>query len=597
MLNESLLQEIIKKRPRKSTVDTGRLLGERLRFHTDAIVDNQYTSGYYSKYLKYVFSFIEDEVKRERFKTFLNNPPLPTVEVSEKIWRKRDRIFNTSDFFEKIEFSRPELEEEAKDYLDSINFEEFFKDLNEYRKTSPNSFWVVDLPILERNEEGNIIGFTGQLEPYPYIIDINYVIDYLDTPNGLKHLIYKCDDKIVAIDKMNYFVIPLDEDGEPNYSQMIVSEHSTGKCPAGQLSNQSLLKQDYQVKGNLVVNQLSALDTFLFTKISKKYLDSYMFPIIQKVEEACDYRDMDGNECTGGTVYYERWCPDDSYEGGGYNEKREKECPTCKANKIIGAGSVVITPAPDGEIPIINDAVKFVTPQVDYLDYAKETIKEFEDSIIANSVGVLSDQNKQQNELQVQAGFEDRRDILLDETKEMSRLRSEIISCIMTYCYGDTFIKTVTNYGTEYYLATIVELEERKKLAIDNGASQSELMQLQQRLIETEHRNNPTLIERLKMLLHLEPFPLMSIEKANNILQNGNISVEYLEKKILFDKLVRKFEREQGAITEFISDAPFEDRIDLIDKILNEYLNEERRNDVREQGPETGTPVPSQREV
>ena len=97
LLNVKNVEEIVKKKPHKEIVDEGILIGERLRFHTDSIVERTWTSRYYKWFIRWVNSFIEDEVKRERFKQFLNNPPFPTVEIVERIWRKRDRIFNAAD--------------------------------------------------------------------------------------------------------------------------------------------------------------------------------------------------------------------------------------------------------------------------------------------------------------------------------------------------------------------------------------------------------------------------------------------------------------------------------------------------------------------
>ncbi len=587
LLSVKDVKEIAKKQPRREIIQQGILIAERLRFHTDAVVGKVYTSSYYKKYISYIESFIEDEVKRERFRTFLNNPPFPTVEITEKIWRKRDRIFNAADPYEKLEFNNPEIREDADAYLDSIMFNSTFKnELNEYRKTSPNSFWIVDA----KEEQ------TTTPEPYCYIVDIENVIDYIDTPKGLQWVIYKdCKNisedypngRIIGIDSEKYISVKLDENEKPLWETATEVFHNLEKTPAGQLSTQPLRKQDYQVKSNIIVNQLSNLDTFLFTKISKRYLDSYMFPIIEKIEEECNYRDSDGTECEGGYLYSQRWCPSDDsnqYPDGGYYEHDSKECPDCKARRVIGAGTVITKAAPDSETPLVADAVKFVTPPVDYLNYSKETMQEYEETIVKNTIGQITIPREALNELQVESAYEDRKDVLLDEAKEMAKVKKDIVSCIMSFKYGDRFINSTVSFGREFYLYSVADLEERKKLLIENGASQLELMQLQEKIIATEYMTNPSIQNRLLMLLNLEPYPLLNIEKANNLLSNGILTKEDFEKKIKFDKLVRRFEREQGNITEFVIDAPFDRRIELIDDILNGYLNEEREStvDVRE---------------
>jgi len=406
-------------KPRKEIIHQGILIANRLRFHTDSVVDKVYTSSYYNTYIKYVESFIEDEVKRERFKTFLNNPPFPTVEITEKIWRKRDRIFNAADPYEKLEFNDPEIQEDAKAYLDSIKFDSSFQDeLNQYRKTSPNSFWVVDA----KDEQ------TTSPEPYFYIVDIDNVIDYIDNPNGLIHVLYTDTlniteeypyGRLIGIDSEKYIVCALEKGGTPRYETYTEIIHGLNKTPAGQLSTQPLRKQDYQVKTNIIVNQLSNLDSYLFAKISKRYLDSYMFPIIEKIEEECNYRDEDGQQCEGGYIYNEVWLDDSSYAEGGYTKHSQKECPDCKARRIIGAGTVITKAAPDSETPLVSDAVKFVTPDVSYLEYSKETMQEYEESIVKNTIGQITIPREALNELQVESGYEDRKDVLLDEAKEI----------------------------------------------------------------------------------------------------------------------------------------------------------------------------------
>lgn len=58
--------------------------------------------------------------------------------------------------------------------------------------------------------------------------------------------------------------------------------------------------------------------------------------------------------------------------------------------------------------------------------------------------------------------------------------------------YGGLFVSAKVNYGTEFYLSNATELRERYKVAKESGASEAELDALQNQIIETEYRNNPT---------------------------------------------------------------------------------------------------------
>ena len=91
-------------------------------------------------------------------------------------------------------------------------------------------------------------------------------------------------------------------------------------------------------------------------------------------------------------------------------------------------------------------------------------------------------------------------------------------------------------------------------------------------MIETKYKNDTTQIQRNKLLLHLEPLPTRSIEDMIEINKNFTLSEDVVNKKINFNSLIKRFEREYGSIEKYRQDSTFETRINNIQQILNNYL-------------------------
>ncbi len=61
------------------------------------------------------------------------------------------------------------------------------------------------------------------------------------------------------------------------------------------------------------------------------------------------------------------------------------------------------------------------------------------------------------------------------------------------YRYREDFLGADVNLGTEFFLKTVEDLENEYKIARENGASIAELQAIRKQLIQTRHKNNPTL--------------------------------------------------------------------------------------------------------
>lgn len=525
-------------------------------------------------------TFLNEDTKASRFNTFLENSPLPTNETTQKMWRKLGRVWGAQNPFRRYDFKTLELRDDYQDYLEAVKIERFMqKEVWSHFQTSPNDFVVIDLPSFKVDDEGNRLQSTEKPEPKPCIVGIHSVIDYLNSADKTEYIIYEIEGAYITIDDISYKVTPL-KDGDPVFDQTIEIRHDLGFAPCFQISRIKQRKNDNNLKMNPVTASLSELDMLLFTKISKRYLGTYMWPIIQKLKEGCDYRDpQSDNECVGGLIsgYLDA---DDGSQGEYY----ERQCPSCAKNKLVGPGTVMeldlVVPGTDTLIDL-EDVVKFITPDHEFLKYTDDAMFDKESEIIANVVGTTQESNndKAKNEKQVESQFEDRKEILIEIAKDMAVLEKEITSTMAIFRYRDSFLGCEVSNGTEFFLQTVGQLQERLKVAMESGASQTEIMELKTRMIQTENMTNPDRAERQRILLSIEPAPSLEIKDAKLLLPDHDFV-----KKLNFHNFVERFEREQGPINEFLPNASLAQRVNVIDKIINSYVKSTERSE-KEEGP------------
>ena len=140
--------------------------------------------------------------------------------------------------------------------------------------------------------------------------------------------------------------------------------------------------------------------------------------------------------------------------------------------------------------------------------------------------------------------------------------------------YGEQFVSAKINYGTDFYIFDVAELRERYKMAKESGSSESELDALQNQIIETEYRNNPTQRQRMLTLDELEPYRHLTRAEVIELWQKGVIPESTMKIKLNFADYVRRFERENTNILEFGTQIPFAKKIDTINQTFALYASE-----------------------
>lgn len=563
------IKQILQKPTKRQVIQKAVNMQRRLRFHTEtnvAISDiNQPTAIF--------LDWVRQLLPKDKFNTFLHlfKFPLPTPAVVEDVYRELERVFYSRNSSSSYQFTDSELAEDWSQYKkNNLNEPEVWKTTGWKRmQVSPNSILVVDLPQVQT---------SLRPEPYFYWLEIDAVIDYqtfrLDE-NQFEWLIFKQPEHRIAVfDDTSIRVYQLNEKNE---IQSLISEakHDLGYCPARFFWSTQFNEKNKDLKKNPITKELSNLDWYLFFSISKQHLDLYApYPIYSAYEADCNFENNEtGDYCDGGFLRNAK---------GEYkilNDGTVEKCPCCSEKRIAGPGSFLEVPIPNQSegVADMRNPVQITTIDKDSLDYNVNECARLKNEIVISVVGSGGTVSEKEaiNETQVTANFESKTSVLnaLKTNFELAQKFVEDTVCKLRY--GDAFISSSVNWGTEFYVFTVTELYSKYKQAKENGASNSELDAISQQILEVEYRNNPLVLQRMLILKQLEPYPHKTLDEVLKLYEKKLINEELVKLKINFSTLVEKFERENINIIEFASNKTLREKIDIINNKLLEYISED----------------------
>lgn len=541
----------------------------RIRFHAETAL-TPYIMQPVTDFLSYVSNLLPAD-KFKMFKTLFRYP-VKTNEVTGICFDKLSRIFDGRNPAFNYQFMTSEQRDDWEYYRQEVLKEpEVWSTTGwEYFKTEINSVLVVDLP----REQS-----PGDKYPAPYFywLKIEDVITYsADNRTGvMKWIIFRQDDeKIAVIDDERYRIF---KDEKGNIGELLVdSPHYLGYCPARFFWSEPLSLREPDVKASPLTDQLESLDWFLFYHLSKRNLDMYgSYPIYSGYEQSCDFTNGEnGDYCDGGFLKNKQ---------GFYKLDQAgllMRCPKCGDKRIVGVGSYVEIPIPDGDKqPDLRNPVQMLSVDRDSLDYNVSEEERLRTNIITAVVGTNEEITTRDalNEQQIKANFESQSTILNRVKKGFEEAQKFVDETVCRLRYGDLFVSAKVNYGTEFYLYDATQLRERYKIAKESGASEAELDALQNKIIETEYRNDPTQLQRMLVLAELEPYRHLSRPEVIELYGKQLITEPELRIKLNFANFVRRFERENTNVLEFGSQIPFSQKIDIITNKLYEYASENNR--------------------
>ncbi len=564
--------EITKNR-KSAELNRAKLHQLRIKFHTVKRVTT-FGSPYVSIPLTQWLSMVENILPHDKFVLFkaLFRYPVKTNEITDVCFDKLSRIFDGRNPAFNYQFANSEQRNDWENYRQTrLNEPEVWQTKGwEFFKTEINSVLVVDLPREQTSELP---------EPFFYWLPIDDVITYKANPTTgqMDFIVFRRRDKIVVLDDGFYRVWD-DKRKTGNIEGMpeIETPHDLGYCPARFFWNEPLSLEDPDVKASPLSGVLESLDWFEFFHISKRQLDLFgAYPILSGYEQSCDFSNAEnGDYCDGGFLRDKQ---------GHYKLDMSgllMRCPKCGNKRIIGAGSFVEIPVPNAESgqADLKNPVQMLTVDRNALDYNVAEEKRLREEIITAVVGqdeIVTDRDAF-NEQQVRANFESVTTVLNRVKKGFEAAQQWVDETVCRLRYGKYFLSAKINYGTEFYLYSPDELRNSYKTAKDAGASESELDVLQNRIIETEFRNDPTQLRRMLLLAELEPYRHLTRAEVVDLYGRNLISETDMRIKLNFSNFVRKFERENMNILEFGNAIAFDKKVSAILDAFARYAEEQK---------------------
>lgn len=575
-LDLNQIKQILQKPTKRTLIQKAVNMQRRLRFHTEtniAISDiNQPTTIF--------LDWVQGLLPKDKFNIFLQlfKYPLSTPAVVEDVYRELERVFYSRNSSSSYQFTDSELVEDWQLYKkNKLGEPEIWKTTGwREMQVSPNSILIVDLPVIQTSERP---------EPYFYWLEIDAVIDYKvkDKDNNLfEWLIFaQPENRVAVFDDTSIRVFQLNDKKEIQ-SLLTEANHNLGYCPARFFWSTQLNEKNRDLKKNPITKELSNLDWYLFFSISKQHLDLYApYPIYSAYEADCDFENNEtGDYCDGGFL---------RNINGEYkilNDGTIERCPVCGEKRIAGPGSFVEVPIPNQAegVTDMRNPIQITSIDRESLDYNVSECERLKNEIVISVVGTGGTVSEKEaiNETQVTANFESKTSVLNALKTNFEQAQKFIEDTVCKLRYGDAFISSSINWGTEFYVFTVTELYAKYKQAKDNGASDSELDAISQQILEVEYRNNPLVLQRMLILKQLEPYRHKTLQEVLNLYDKSLLNLDLVRLKINFSSYIDRFERENINIIEFASNRTMREKIDIITKKLLDYVKEDRVTTVTE---------------
>lgn len=547
----------------------------RIKFHTVKRI-TAFNSPYISIPLTQFLAMVENILPHDKFVLFktLFRYPIKTNEITAVCFDKLSRIFDGRNPAFNYQFVNAAQKDDWEQYRQTkLNEPAVWSTKGwEFFKSEINSVLIVDVAREQTTELP---------EPYFYWLRIDDVITYKADPTTgvMDFIVFRRRDEIVVLDDASYRVWDDEKHtGQIKGDPKVEAPHDLGYCPARFFWNESLSLEDPDVKASPLSGELESLDWFEFFHISKRQLDLFgAYPILSGYEQSCDFSNAEnGDYCDGGFLRDKQ---------GRYRLDMAGlllRCPKCGNKRIIGAGSFVEIPVPNEaeNQPDLRNPVQLLTVDRDALDYNVDEQKRLREEIITAVVGqdeIVTNRDAF-NEQQVQANFESVTTVLNRVKRGFEDAQTWVDETVCRLRYGNYFLSARINYGTEFYLYSPDELRQRYKAAKDAGMSESELDLLNNQILETEYRNDPTQLRRMQLLAELEPFRHLSRQEVSELYDKNLVSVEDLRIKLNFPNFVRRFERENTNILDFGAEIPYKRKIEIITGEFRKYAAEQNPN-------------------
>lgn len=567
-LELSQVREIIKRPKYKSQINNAINHEAKIRFHAETKTDSYVWTMAHNDFL----AWVKQLLPADKFNYFLQlfRYPLKTNALVADIFNEFEQIFAAKNAIFNWNFTSREYANDFEYYRTKVLKEQEIWRTEGFQalKTMINSIVVVDMPSES----------TNPAQPYFYFVPIENVVDVgftLAPPDTLDYVAFRIDSpdpekpRIAVYDDKYYRVMELDKS---EYIEIIKNPHSLGYCPAKFFYSNKMSQTDPITRESEISKALEDMNWYLFFHVSKKYLDLYApYPIYSAYQQDCDYKDDKGNVCSGGILINE--------EGQYVQEGNAiRKCPICSNKNLIGVGTFLEIPAPEAaDDADLRDPIQRLDAPIDSLKYNTEEVDRLRKEIFYNCAGEVVDNPNEQakNELQIQTKYESRKTILIRIKKNFDIIHKFVTDTICRLRYGNNFIDSTINYGTDYFLKTSDSYYETYRQAKTAGASDTELDIITDNRITIEYRDNHSKLDRIKLLIDLEPYQNRTTKELTELLRSAPqvVNEDLFIIKLNFSNFIARFEAENGDILEFGKLLKYDEKLQIINNQLKTYAN------------------------
>ena len=547
----------------------------RLKLHTKAITDKANFKQQHFDFLHWVSDDLGLDKEKQHTFNALFKPPFQTVELCESVFSVISSVFNAKNPFFKFNFNVDNLESDFEAYrAEKLKDFEYFqtRGINTLQN-NPSAYVVVDLPRTQESERP---------EPYFYFLNIDRVIDVLNTETTSRELkteyiIFEASETTVAaFDDEFYRIFSKDDQGNinTNEGQFIEIPHNLGYCPVKSFWH-NFEEENNIKKSNPITNSLTSLDFLLFFMIGKEHNNLYDFFSIWwtfQEQEGFDHDVYTTSELEEINEHYKETNP--AYLDNIITPEDNRK------KKLRGAGSIIEKPMPTDDMPDIGEPIGRMKSDVPLLEFINKDLALREDRIFfssvgKNNIGDVLNTGGNKTATEIKASFESRKKILMRVKANFEVIHKWTLDTIIKLRYVETsFISSVIDYGNEFFLFSLPELQKEYEHAKEAGMPESELILILEEMIGTKYRNNPDKREELKILLNIEPLPTKTSKEVFDLAQSNNITEIDFQIKINFPSFVKRFERENGSILTFGENQTFEIKINTINEAFKNYATE-----------------------
>lgn len=545
----------------RKQIDAARRAESQLRVFTEELsYDELFGENYWQDFATTVKTRLDQ--KTDRVLQFFRYP-LPVIQITDSILSDYLKVFDGKNRNFKINADRDISRLNA--WVSEINLEAWIEEsARKVYKNQPCSFVVID-----KDSKG---------KEYPILVCSNRLIDaqFSQKSGQLEYIVFVHSEtethKNIAVYDASAYRVFANEKNTDTYSVIVDQAHNIGYCPAHAFVIEPSNDKNPFKRRVAFTQSVASLEDWTLFDAFRNFTDHYApFPVMEGPENKCA-----NDNCKKGWVIEEVALENNPDAAP---VVKYHKCPVCEGKKgnFIGPGTYIgINVASEKDRKDGSGIFRMILPATADLKYTPEKLDDLEVDIRHKIVGVnnLESMNEAMNELQTKGSFASMETVLLRTKRQLDAIYKWMAETAGRSMYTNISLKVDANFGTEFYLTTEADLQKRYKDGKAMGLPIEELLMIYTQLIETKYKGNPSKIERQKMLLELDPYPLYTVSEIISLAEKNLIDRTTLVLKINFLNFVARFEAENMPITQFGLLLKPDQRLRAIRATFDRYASE-----------------------